>query len=410
MPRASGAERTRHMLRVARTSIGGTRSTTGSDTQQRASVNILVISHTYITRVGREKWRELVRLFDVNLRIIVPTVWKDYLFTIRAEDHADDELDVRALPVWFSGKEAAHVYRSGDLGMHSFNPDILHVEEGTDAFSYFQALTYRRLFAPQAKTLFFTWMNFEKSLHFPFTFFERFNLLRSDAAICGNSDAQDILRKKGYDKPIHVMPLLGLDPELFRKRDASALREQLGLRGTVIGFIGRFVPEKGVMHLLEAAAKLNGDVSLLLIGGGELEADLRRRSIELGLADRVRFCISIPHSEVPRHINAMDLLVLPSYTVPHWKEQFGQVLVQAMASEVPVLGSTHAEIPRVIGDAGFTFGERKWEELRAQLQLLIDRPELRDEYASRGRERVLAEYTNTRIAERTMEVYRGLSV
>ena len=371
-------------------------------------LNVLVISHTYITRIGREKWRELARLYDVNLKIIVPSVWKDYLFTIRAADHLDDELDVTALPVVFSGKEAAHFYTSAALGMRDFTPDILHVEEGTDALSYFQALVYRRLFAPKAKTLFFTWMNFEKTLRFPFGAVERFNLRRSDAAICGNTDARDILRKKGYTNPIHVMPLLGLDATLFHRRAQPALAAQLDLRGTVIGFIGRFVPEKGVMDLLEEFARLAGDRTLLLIGGGALEADLRRRAAELGIADRVRIVLSIPHAEVPKYINVMDLLVLPSYTVPHWKEQFGQVLVQAMASEVPVLGSTHAEIPNVIGDAGFTFEENNWEDLRAKLQLLLDDAELRAAFGPKGRQRVLAHFTHTRIAEKTWAVYQEL--
>jgi glycosyltransferase involved in cell wall biosynthesis len=267
---------------------------------------------------------------------------------------------------------------------------------------------YRRIFAPEAKTLFFTWMNFEKTLNFPFTFFERFNLIRSDAAICGNSDARDILRKKGYEKPIHIMPLLGIDAELFRKRSQLELAAELGMRGKVIGFIGRFVPEKGVMNLLEAVAVLKGECSLLLIGGGEQEADLRRRAEELGIADRVRFVLSIPHAEVPKYINLMDLLVLPSYTVPHWKEQFGQVLVQAMASEVPVLGSTHAEIPQVIGDAGFTFEEKNWDDLQTKLQMLLDDDALRAEYGPRGRARVLTHYTNTRIAEKTWAVYQEL--
>jgi glycosyltransferase involved in cell wall biosynthesis len=371
-------------------------------------VNILVISHTYITRVGREKWRELARLYDVNLRIIVPTVWKDYLFTIRHADHVDDELDVRGLPVLFSGKEAAHVYCSLSLGMYGFKPDILHVEEGTDAFSYFQALVCKRLFAPKARTLFFTWMNFAKTLSFPFSFFERFNLRRSDAAICGNADARDILREKGYQRPVHVMPLLGLDPELFRKRQNPELKAELGLTGTVIGFIGRFVPEKGVRELVDAVAALTGDCSLLIIGGGALEQEIRDRAAQHGIADRVRLVISIPHSEIPRHINVMDMLVLPSYTVAHWKEQFGQVLVQAMASEVPVVGSTHAEIPRVIGEAGFTFEEKNWGEMRAVMQRLVDDPALREEYAAKGRARVLEHYTNTRMAEKTMAVYREL--
>ena len=238
-------------------------------------MNVLVISHTYITKVGREKWRELARNHDVNLKIVVPTVWKDYLFTIRYDEQRDDELDMRAFPVLFSGKEAAHTYLTTHMLMNEFTPDILHVEEGTDAISYAQALAYKRIYAPNARTLFFTWMNFEKKISFPFTAIQKFNLDRSDAAICGNADARDLLRKKGFEKPVFVMPLLGIDPELFQKRDGTALRQELGLKGLVIGFVGRFVPEKGVLDLIEAASTLDMEYSLLFLGGGSAESDMR---------------------------------------------------------------------------------------------------------------------------------------
>jgi L-malate glycosyltransferase len=372
-------------------------------------VNVLVVSHTYITRIGREKWRELARLYGVRLRIVVPTVWKDYLFTIRYDEQRDEELPMHPLPVLFSGREAAHWYRSLSMGLRGFAPDVLHVEEGTDALSYAQALAFRRLYAPRARTVFFTWMNFEKPLRFPFTVIERFNLRRSDAAICGNADARDILRRKGFEKPIHVLPLLGIDPQLFQKRDASDVRRRLQLDGIVVGFIGRFVPEKGVLDLIDAAAALSQPVTLLFVGGGALEEQLRSRAAERGMADRIRIARSVPHAEIPSYLNAMDLLVLPSYTVPHWKEQFGQVLVQAMACEVPVIGSTHAEIPNVIGDAGLIFTERDSDGLREQLERLAGSAELRGELARKGRERMLARYTNTRIAEQTYDVYRTLT-
>lgn len=371
-------------------------------------MNVLVISHTYISRVGREKWRELVRNHNVNVRIVVPDVWKDYLFTIRFEENRDDELDVRGRPIAFSGKEAAHFYRTLSFTMGAFKPDILHVEEGTDALSYAQALFYKKLFAPKARTMFFTWMNFEKTLRFPFSWVERYNLARSDAAICGNSDAKDILRKKGFEKPIHVMPLLGLDPEMFCKRDGTALRKKLGLNGVVIGFVGRFVPEKGVLDLIEVASRIEGEISLLLIGGGELEDEMRRRAEEKGVASRLHIVKSIPHREVPDYLNAMDAVVLPSYTVPHWKEQFGQVLVQAMASEIPVLGSSHAEIPNVIGDAGLVFEERNIEDFREKLQQLVSSAELRSDLGPKGRMRVLSHFSNTRIAAKTYSVYRQI--
>jgi glycosyltransferase involved in cell wall biosynthesis len=369
---------------------------------------VLVIGHTYVTRIGREKWRELQKLYDVELRIIVPTLWKDYLFTIDSRDNKEEGLDVRSLPIMFSGKEAAHWYLSPDLSMSSFKPDILHVEEGTDALSYAQALTYKSLFASSARTLFFTWMNFEKKLKFPFTAIERFNLRRSDAAICGNSDAEHLLRGKGFTRPVTVMPLLGIDPDLFSRRDEAGLRASLDLKGLVIGFIGRFVAEKGVLDLIEAASRLRGDYTLLFVGGGALEGEMLASAGRLGISDRIRIVHSVPHAEIPRYINCMDMLVLPSYTVPHWKEQFGQVLVQAMSCQVPVLGSTHAEIPKVIGGAGMTFEERNMDDLSRKLELMFGNAELRGDLAQKGRERVLSLYTNTRIAQQTYDVYMNL--
>jgi glycosyltransferase involved in cell wall biosynthesis len=73
-----------------------------------------------------------------------------------------------------------------------------------------------------------------------------------------------------------------------------------------------------------------------------------------------------------------------------------------------VLGSTHAEIPRVIGDAGLTFEERNTEQLLENMQRLLDSPALRAEFAEKGRRRVLEQYTNTCIADHTYDVYREL--
>lgn len=374
-------------------------------------MKVLVISHTYISKIGREKWRELVRLYHVDLKIIVPKIWKDYLFTIRYEDQKDDELDILPRSVFFSGKEAAHFYASPTFLLDEFKPDILHVEEGTDAFSFFQSLVAKNFFSRNTKTIFFTWMNWLKELSFPFTFFERFNLTHADAAIAGNADARMLLRRKGFKKPITVLPLLGIEPELFSPRDESTvggLKSKLGLEGFVIGFIGRFVPEKGVLHLIEAAAQLKGDYSLLFVGGGALEDEMKLLAEKLGIASKMKIVSAVPHSEVPRYLNCMDTFVLPSYTVPHWKEQFGQVLVQAMACEVPVIGSSHAEIPNVIGDAGLVFEEKNIDGLVRSLKLMMTNETMRNDLKKKGRQRVLGKFTNTKIAERTYQVYTSL--
>jgi glycosyltransferase involved in cell wall biosynthesis len=94
--------------------------------------------------------------------------------------------------------------------------------------------------------------------------------------------------------------------------------------------------------------------------------------------------------------------------LPNWKEQFGRVLIEAMACGVPVVGSTCGEIPHVIGDAGLIFAENDDAGLSAHLQRLHDQPALREALSRCGRARVLANYGMGHIADETVAVYRKL--
>ena len=101
----------------------------------------------------------------------------------------------------------------------------------------------------------------------------------------------------------------------------------------------------------------------------------------------------------------MDAFVLPSLTRPNWKEQFGRVLVEAMACETPVIGSRSGEIPGVIGDAGLLFQEGNVQELAACVRRMLDDPALYAQLAVKGRQRVLEHYTQEHIARQMYEVY-----
>jgi glycosyltransferase involved in cell wall biosynthesis len=100
------------------------------------------------------------------------------------------------------------------------------------------------------------------------------------------------------------------------------------------------------------------------------------------------------------------VLVLPSRTTSQWKEQFGRVLIEAMACETPVVGSSSAEIPRVIGGAGLVFPEGDVAALGHQLSVLYENPGTRAELGAKGRDRVLERFTHRQIAEDTAEFYR----
>ena len=79
----------------------------------------------------------------------------------------------------------------------------------------------------------------------------------------------------------------------------------------------------------------------------------------------MRFLGLVPSTEAPRYYREIDVLVLPSLTRPNWVEQFGRVLIEAMACGVAVVGSSSGEIPWVIGDAGVIFPEGDADALRA---------------------------------------------
>ncbi len=289
-----------------------------------------------------------------------------------------------------------------------------------------------------ARSLFFTWQNLYRRYLPPFSWIERYCFGIADRAIAGNAEAVQVLRRKDFAKPIDVIPQFGVDPEIFRPSAVSDQPSARSYQSSVIshqsssqnselriqnppehseprtqnsfrvGFVGRLVEQKGVLDLLEAAARLKRDYAVVLVGAGPLQPAIETRATELGMRDRVEMLGGVPSDRMPEILNTLDVLVLPSRTRPNWKEQFGRALVEAMACEVPVVGSDSGEIPNVIGDVGLIFPEGNVDALATHLEALRGSPELRSTLGARGRARVLERFTQTRIAEQTYRVYREM--
>lgn len=102
------------------------------------------------------------------------------------------------------------------------------------------------------------------------------------------------------------------------------------------------------------------------------------------------------------------MLVMPTQTTSRIREQFGRVLVEAMASGVPVIGSTSGAIPEVIAAAGLVVPEGDSRELAAAIERLLSNPDLRAQLARAGRERVERHYSWSRVADKTYELYRRI--
>jgi glycosyltransferase involved in cell wall biosynthesis len=350
-----------------------------------------------------KKLDELVKL-GAEVHVIVPDAWGD----LRLETREGNGYHLYPRKIHFNGKHHFHYYPGLKRLLQSIKPDVVHIDEEHYSIVTYQAMRIARSIG--AKALFFTWQNIYKKYPFPFSRIERYNFRHAQAAIAGNREAKDVLRKKGFSKIIAEIPQFGVDPEVFKKRDSAEIRRGLGIKSEdfVLGFMGRLVEEKGIRTLLEALKNLPEKVRLLLIGNGPDETALVKMVGALGIEQKVLHINQVPSLEVPGYLNCMDCLVLPSLTKPNWKEQFGRVLIEAMACEVPVIGSSSGEIPEVIGEAGLIFPEGHGDELRRHIESLMRDGELRMELGRKGRERVLEKFTQRKIAEATYEVYRSI--
>ncbi|NEQ68036.1 MAG: glycosyltransferase [Symploca sp. SIO2D2] len=387
-------------------------------------MKILVASHTYIVDLNREKLRALAHLEpDIEVTVVVPRRWCPGGVQNRiVEPQPYQEGSFRVVPVanFSQNNQGLLTFRADIIPLlRQFRPQMIQVEQGAKSLAYAQLITLNQLLGLKAKNCFFTWWNLPYEVKFPLSLLESYNLHHTDGLVAGNQDGLEILRQHGYQGSARVIPNLGVDESRFCPQPQPELQSQLGIQADefVVGFVGRFVQEKGLLTLGKALAALpKKPWKWLLLGRGPLQSTLKEKAVEWGIQDRIIWIEAVPHEEVPRYINLMDTLVLPSETdyqfktlsAVGWKEQFGHVLIEAMASQVPVIGSDSGEIPHVIGDAGLVFPEGDVEALGHCIKQLMEQPELAQDIANRGYQRAMTKYTNQALAKQQLDFYREL--
>ena len=365
-------------------------------------MRITLISKACIVGSYQTKLEALAEHEDVELTVVVPPAWRENGRFQHLERAHTTGYELVVAPLRWNGHYHLHYYPTLAEILRTARPDLCHIDE--EPYNLATWLASKAAHRVGARTLFFTWQNIQRRYPPPFAQFEGQVYRRSHAAIAGNRDAERVLRDKGFEGPIRVIPQFGVDTDLFRPALSREREDRL-----TVGYAGRLVEEKGVSALLEALAQLKGPWRWIVCGSGPLRGQLESRLRELGLVDRVRFHDQVPSGDMPRYLNMMDLLVLPSLTRPNWREQFGRILIEAMACQVPVIGSDSGEIPHVIGDAGLIFPEGDVRALGEAISALQGDDARRRELGQAGRARVLAHFTMRQIAGQTVDFYRLLA-
>jgi len=258
-------------------------------------MKILVASHTYIVDLNCEKLRALSQLNpEIEVTVVVPKRWNPGGVQNKIiETEYRDEGAFKIVPLTnFSQNHQGLLTFGWDLIklLREFRPQIIQVEQGSKGLAYTQMILFNKFLGLKAKNIFFTWWNLPYELELPAALLEKYNLDNSHGIIAGNQDGAEILYQRGYIGPIKVMPQLGIDERLFYPQPQPELAAQLGITidDFVVGFVGRFVPEKGLFTLLQSLIFLvEKPWKLLLVGRGELKDEIIRAAAENNIQDRV---------------------------------------------------------------------------------------------------------------------------
>ena len=228
----------------------------------------------------------------------------------------------------------------------------------------------------------------------------RATLRRADALLAITRDTEHFLRSVAPKTATHYLPnfvpLRGLE-RAAGGADAAAVE---------VLFVGWLLKAKGVLELTRAIAGIPG-LHLTLAGpihreffDGELEPKIR------ALGTRVRVLGALSHDEVCAQYRRAHIFALPSH-----QEGFPLVVVEAMASGLPVVSTRVGAIPDVVRDGvdGFLVAARDAEALEARLRELAEDPALRERMGQAGRDRA-SRFERGAVVRELATLYRELLV
>ena len=370
-----------------------------------AERTLLTVGHSYVVAENRRLAHEMALQGRGRWRVtaIAPSAFRGDLRDVQLEPIEGEACEVRRIAVRFD-RSPHFMWYSGLRRAMAGTWDVVHCWEEPYVFAGAQIA---RTSPPESALVVATFQNISKRYPWPFSAFERRTMARADGWIAfGQSIGRTMESRDGYDAVTAVIPP-GVDVSRFRPdpETTRSMRARIGwpADARVVGFTGRFVPQKGLRIMCAALAASQTPWRALFVGGGPLEHELRQ--FAAAHPGRVHIETQVPHSEMPRWLNAMTMLCAPSQTTAAWREQFGRMLIEAMAAGVAIAASDSGEIPYVVSDAGIVVPEGDAAAWTRAIDRLLTNDRAREDFVRRGLDRARQCFSWPIVAQRHLEFF-----
>lgn len=288
-----------------------------------------------------------------------------------------------------------------------FRPDVIHAHWG-----FPQGLAAR--FAGVPYFINFYGGEFAMARKFRLMWLLKGIVSRSAGSFTVTNYYVNLMRSSGLNLSTTPIPL-GVDTFKFRpgvKGSEEIRRKFCRSNELMVLFVGRLVERKGPDYLVSAFRKVALEVPnarLVMVGGGPMEASLKKQAEQLGISGKIAFCGEIPNAELPKYYCAADIFVLPSIIDRHGDmEGQGVVYAEAMACKIPVIGTDTGGIPDVISrDVGLLVKEKDPEDLANGIIKLLKDSKLRKSMGEKAYKLVQERFSWDRIAEVYVRIFKG---
>jgi L-malate glycosyltransferase len=192
-------------------------------------------------------------------------------------------------------------------------------------------------------------------------------------------------------KKIRVIPM-GIDFKKFERSSEKNFKKRYHASHLILT-VGRLIDWKGTIFLIESMTDVlhhYPDAKLVIVGTGPEEVSLRTKSIKLGLEDAIVFVGNVNSEDLVAYYHSADVFVLPSINKSGRTEALGVVLLEAMASGCPVIGSNVGGIPDIItdGENGFLAPEKNPKAIAEKIVRLLSDTQLWERIKNGGHQTI----------------------